>query len=69
MFHGANLIFCVKNPEEKPLALFSRSTYCDLGHGHRTDSLLVPKTERPDPAFLAISFMLMFERQICLTLL
>lgn len=66
MFHGANLILCVKNPEEKHLALFSRSTYCDLGHGHRTDSLLVAKTERPegeDPAFLAVSFMLMFERQ------
>lgn len=66
MFHGADMISCVKNPKEIHLALFSRSTYCDLGHGHHTHSLMVPKTEIyewEDPAFLAVSVMMTFERQ------
>jgi len=66
MFRGENLILCMKKSRQKHLALFSRSPYCDLGHGHHTDLLLVPTTETPkweDPAFLAVSVMMTFERQ------
>lgn len=41
------------------------STYCDLGHEHHTALLLVPETETSkwDDLYLAILYMMTFERQ------